>query len=111
MINFQFIFLAILVSCVALPLYLRLVPPNMFFGFREKRILENKKAWYDINQFFGLQILKGSLLMVFLSVLTPIARINIAHHELVILLLLILLSIYAVFVTRSYAEKYIRDNL
>lgn len=48
----------------ALPLMLRLVPINSFYGARFEQSFRSKDAWYAINAFAGRLLLPVGLLMV-----------------------------------------------
>lgn len=48
----------------ALPLMLRLVPINPFYGARFEQSFRSKDAWYAINAFAGRLLLSVGLLMV-----------------------------------------------
>lgn len=46
-----------LVAIAAVPLVLRLVPPNPVFGFVTERALDDTAYWFVINQFLGQALL------------------------------------------------------
>ena len=58
-----------LVAIAAVPLVLRLVPPNPVYGFRTERALDDAAYWFVINQFLG----QALLIAVGLSALALIA--------------------------------------
>lgn len=105
----RYLLLSIITLTMALPLYLKIVPPNILIGFKEQRILSNKNAWYDINKFFGLQILKGSLLLAILSLAAPIITFTVLQNDYTIMAVLISISVFSVFTTKKHADKYLAD--
>lgn len=105
--SFKYLFLSIITLLFALPLYLKKVPPNYLIGFKEQRILDNRIAWYDINHFFGLQIMKGSLLLAILSLIAPIISFTILQNESTIMAVLAIISIFCVYTTKKHADDYL----
>lgn len=87
-----------------------MVPPNYIVGFKEQRIMENKVAWYDINKFFGIQIMKGSLLLAVLSLIAPAITFALLQSESTIITVLIIISIFSVYTTKKHADRYLSDN-
>jgi uncharacterized membrane protein len=42
-----------LIVILGVPLYLRWIPPNRFYGFRTKRTLADPAVWYPVNRVTG----------------------------------------------------------
>ena len=67
--------ISLLVACVivavaAVPLMLRLVPPNPVYGLRTERTTTQAAAWFDVNAYVGRALLvatgvAASLIMVY----------------------------------------------
>jgi uncharacterized membrane protein len=53
--------LCVLLFVVALPLALRLVRPNAWYGFRTPETLANPELWYSVNAFSGRCLLISTL--------------------------------------------------
>lgn len=49
---------------MAVPLALRKIPPNRWYGFRIPKTLKDENIWYDANAFFGRGLIYGSLVSV-----------------------------------------------
>jgi len=66
-----FIALPALTLALGIPLILRLVPPNRFYGFRTATSYSSADAWYQINFATGLALVAAGavagLLVLFLS--------------------------------------------
>ena len=66
-----FIALPALTFALGIPLILRLVPPNRFYGFRTATSYSSADAWYQINFATGLALVAAGavagLLVLFLS--------------------------------------------
>ena len=45
---------------VAMPLALRKVPPNRWYGFRTKRTLSDTQFWYEVNSRGGMNLVVAS---------------------------------------------------
>lgn len=61
---------AILLIALAIPLWLRRIPPNIFYGVRFRSTLANDDAWYEVNAQAGRNlfvIAVGYLLLLSLS--------------------------------------------
>lgn len=56
---------------VSIPLVLRWVPPNRFFGLRVPSTLKNESVWYDANALSGRHLIVLGLLMVALEFVLP----------------------------------------
>jgi uncharacterized membrane protein len=42
-----------LIAVAAVPLILKLIPPNEIFGVRTERALSKSEIWYEVNRFGG----------------------------------------------------------
>ena len=71
MLRMFFIGLPALIFALGIPLALKLVPPNRFYGFRTSTTFSSLEAWYQINFATGLALiaagLVGGLLALLLS--------------------------------------------
>jgi hypothetical protein len=71
MLRALFIGLPALTFALGIPLVLKLVPPNRFYGFRTTASYSSADAWYQINFATGLALLAAGavagLLVLFLS--------------------------------------------
>ena len=56
---------------LSIPLILRWIPQNHFFGLRIPATCHNKSVWYDANALCGRHLLLLGLLMVILEFLLP----------------------------------------
>ena len=63
--------LGILLLLLSIPLALRWVPPNHFYGFRVPAVYRNPSVWYDVNAAWGRQAMALGVLMVALEFLLP----------------------------------------
>ena len=48
----------------AYPLFRKLVPPNWFYGFTTARVLNSSAVWYEVNRYYGRDMLLAGLLAV-----------------------------------------------
>jgi SdpI/YhfL family protein len=58
---------------LSIPLILRWIPQNRFYGLRIPATYRNKSVWYDVNALHGRHILLLGLLMVTLEFLLPLS--------------------------------------
>jgi uncharacterized membrane protein len=71
MLRVLFIAFPALTFALGIPLILRLVPPNRFYGFRTTTTYSSADAWYQINFATGVALVAAGvvagLLILFLS--------------------------------------------
>ncbi len=65
------IMLSVVVVAISVPLILRRVPPNGFYGFRTPRTLANPSLWYDVNVFSGWSLLLAGVAIALFSTFCP----------------------------------------
>jgi hypothetical protein len=53
---------------LSVPLILRKVPPNRWYGFRVRWTLDNPPTWYEANAYFGKCLLAAGIAIVVGSV-------------------------------------------
>lgn len=58
---------------VSIPLILRWIPQNRFYGLRIPATCGNKSVWYDANALCGRHMLLLGLVMVILEFLLPVS--------------------------------------
>lgn len=63
--------LCAVLAIVALPLALRLIGPNRFYGFRTRATLSDRELWYSANAFGGWALLVAAIVAVMLIELRP----------------------------------------
>lgn len=61
---------------VSLPMMLRWIPPNCFFGLRIPATLRNESVWYDANALCGRHSFLLGLVLVLLEFVLPLAIRN-----------------------------------
>ena len=105
MLRVLHIALPIFVFVSGVPLTLRLVPPNRFYGFRTPTTLSSLDAWYQINFATGLAMIAAGILGAIaalaldqgLITLKPESRymIGISITAIATLLFLVVVVVYA----------------
>jgi SdpI/YhfL family protein len=60
-----------LLLLVSLPLMLRWIPPNRFFGFRIASTLRDPSIWYDVNALNARHLFALGLTLVLLEFVLP----------------------------------------
>ena len=58
-------------AVIAVPLALRLVGPNRFYGFRTRATLSDRELWYSANAFAGWALLLAAFVSAALVWLRP----------------------------------------
>ena len=76
---------------VSIPLIMRKVPPNSFYGCRTRKTLSNSRIWYEANHIAGIDFCIGGVVVLFsalaMFVLGQKADANYAVAALVVILL------------------------
>lgn len=57
-----------LLVLISLPLIMRKIKPNPFYGFRTRQTLEDPELWYSVNELFARHLLIAGLLQIFASI-------------------------------------------
>lgn len=52
---------SLLLVVLSIPMILRKVPPNLLYGFRVRKTLEDREVWYDVNAYAGKWLLATGL--------------------------------------------------
>jgi uncharacterized membrane protein len=60
-----------LIATLAVPLAIRAVPPNRFFGIRTARTLADRKLWFRVNQLAGCVFLLATALTACIYAFAP----------------------------------------
>ena len=55
---------AVLLIVFALPLWLRMVPPNHFYGVRTRAALDDEQRWYAVNASAGFDLLVSGIILL-----------------------------------------------
>ena len=50
----------ILIAILAIPLALKLVPPNRIYGYRTTQTLANREVWFHLNRVAGVALIAGA---------------------------------------------------
>lgn len=65
------ILLSVVVMAIGLPLILRRIPPNGFYGFRTPRTRADPALWYGANAFAGWALLLAALATALVALFCP----------------------------------------
>jgi uncharacterized membrane protein len=87
----------LMIVAVSIPMAMRRVPPNQFYGFRTAKTMSDERIWYEANQKAGINLIVAGLLTVALwGVLRMTAGVLIANAASIPLMLLLLFGCVAV---------------
>jgi uncharacterized membrane protein len=67
----SFLVPVVVVALAAIPLALKLIPPNRVYGLRTKRTLANRDLWFRANRFAGWALLIASAVSASVFVILP----------------------------------------
>ena len=69
--NDWLLLVCVVTALTALPLALRLVPPNRWYGFRTRFTRSSREVWFDANAFAGRAMLAASIVSGFILLAVP----------------------------------------
>jgi len=55
---------AVLLILFAVPLWMRMVPPNRFYGVRTRATLDDEQRWYAVNASTGFDLLLSGVVLL-----------------------------------------------
>ena len=97
---------SLLLAALGIPLALRLVRPNPYYGFRIKVTLEDSELWYPVNQYFGqLQFFVGISTFLCSYLLYRLPNITIDAYALDVLGIFLLFCIPAIFIASLHLNR------
>jgi uncharacterized membrane protein len=59
---------------ISIPLVLRLIPPNRFYGVRTRHTLASREGWYAANRFAGMILIVAGAVYLEVARLFPYTR-------------------------------------
>src|SRR3954465_13437759 len=63
----MFLFMGLLFTALSLPLMLKKVPPNNWYGFRTPKTLSDEKIWYEANRISAQGMALVGVVLILLS--------------------------------------------
>jgi len=60
------------IALISLPMILKLVPPNRFYGYRTRETLADRALWVQVNQFAGWALFAAAALGAILLESVPV---------------------------------------
>jgi uncharacterized membrane protein len=70
------IFAALLIIGISIPLVMRKIPMNHFYGVRFKKSYESDENWYKINHYGGKQLIAWSIPLLIIGAVTFFLPLN-----------------------------------
>ncbi len=67
----KLIALQVVIALVSVPLILRMVPPNGFYGFRTRVTMSSGEIWYSANAFMGWALLVAAAIAAIVLWILP----------------------------------------
>jgi uncharacterized membrane protein len=103
----MYIISGLLMLALSIPLILRRVPPNPFYGFRVPATLADSELWYDVNAYAGRRLALTGVGIAAAAVLLPaiIPAISIDVYAIAVLVVVLGLLIPALATSFVYSRK------
>ena len=83
------------IALVSIPLILKVVPPNHFYGFRTPSTLSNRTLWYRANVFAGWALLIAAVASIALNVGVSRGALPVVASELFVFVLPLVIAVVA----------------
>ena len=97
---------SLLLVLISVPLILRKVKPNPFYGFRIRRTLEDPEVWYRVNAYFARHLFfVGILQVIASSALYFIPGISVDSYALLCLAAFVILFSRAILLSVRYIKS------
>lgn len=104
---FVFLLMSLIMALISIPLIMRKVEPNLFYGFRIRKTLENRELWFDVNEFFAWHLLIISGMEAFASIgLYILPGINPELYALSVMVVFIVAFTMAMSQTMRYMNSF-----
>jgi len=79
---------------ISIPLIIRKVPPNPFYGCRTRKTLSDSKIWYEANHGSGIDFcIAGFIILMSSLAVLAVSRSVETNHAVVLLLIILLLAV------------------
>jgi len=98
MIRLYALYLPLFMILVSVPMVMRRVPPNAFYGFRTPKTLSNPQIWYEANRRAGVNLIAAALLTMGLCELV-VWRLGAARGTVVLPMVLLVMVLGSVAVS------------
>ena len=70
---FTFFFVGLVFVGLAIPLILKKIPPNQWYGFRTPKAFRDEETWYEINRYTGrIILLIGIIQVIYNCLMVPV---------------------------------------
>jgi uncharacterized membrane protein len=97
-----YMFLGVLFIGLSVPMVLKKVPPNNWYGFRTPKTLSDTKIWYESNRIAGQGMLVVGVLVIVAALALYFLAGGLSDATKVIILIVVTLVSVAVAVIRSF---------
>ena len=104
------LFVAFIVSALAIPMVRGQVAPNRWYGIRIKKAFESDEAWYAINRYGGKILLRLSLLVALAGLCGLLPPINRSEGAQVLLGLAPLIYLVGLIPILRFANRWSGDH-
>lgn len=102
----SFVLIGLINIGISLPLILRQIGPNVIYGYRVRKTLENPEIWYEVNEYFAWRLLIcGTIFLVCSILLYGVPGMNLDFYPIACLLTFIVPFIIGMSQTSAYLKR------
>ena len=87
---FTFTFIGVVFVILGIPLFLKKVKPNWFYGFRTPTTVKNKDLWFKVNKQVGREFIIAGIIVIIGSIFMLIFQPILTLIQIIIILLLLI---------------------
>jgi uncharacterized membrane protein len=70
-VQYKFVLLGALMFALAIPMALKLVPPNPVYGIRTSKTLSSREIWYAANRSTGIDMVIAGIVIAVAALVVP----------------------------------------
>jgi uncharacterized membrane protein len=63
----------IIMILISIPLLIKAIKPNRFYGFRTRKTLSSPEFWYKANKYAAKELIAAGMVIIMLSIFTMLA--------------------------------------
>lgn len=105
-----FEFSMLLMGILGIPMWLKKVKPNRYYGFRTKTTLNDPEIWYEVNSIIGKQMTYWGFFLSILGLVIPFLKPNYVHPFLLIYSGILVIGLMLITANGFKISKELKDS-
>lgn len=102
----MFVVMGLALAAISVPMAQRKIKPNLYYGIRVRKTLENPVIWYTVNEYAGKRLLiAGLLIAITAAVIYRIPGMTFELYSITCLLVFVLVQTIALIQSFRYLKN------